>query len=81
MQLSELLENERATHQRALDEQWSELAGKHAGERKGEFSTIGKAHAVTGRDESGEVTVTDESHGFLQTETPEQRLDRPRHGQ
>ena len=52
--------------------------GKHAGERKGEFSTIGKAHAVTGRDESGEVTVTDESHGFLQTETPEQRLDRIR---
>lgn len=53
--------------------------GPHAGERKGEFSTVGKADATVGRDDSAEVIVTDEGHGVVpQTETPEQRLERIR---
>lgn len=54
--------------------------GPHSGERKGEFSTVGKADATVGRDDQGEVIVTDEGHGVgvPQTETPEQRLDRIR---
>jgi len=54
--------------------------GPHPGERKGEFSTVGKADATVGRDELGELIVTDESHGVgvPQAETPEQRLERIR---
>jgi len=54
--------------------------GPHPGERKGEFSSVGKADATVGRDDHGEVIVTDEGHGVgvPQTETPEQRLDRIR---
>ena len=53
--------------------------GPHAGDRQGEFSTVGKADATVGRDAQGEVVVTDEGHGVVpQTETPEQRLERIR---
>ena len=37
-QLSDLLANERAAHQRALDEQWGELTGKHASELEEQHS-------------------------------------------
>ena len=37
-QLSDILKTERATHQRSLDEQWSELTGKHAAELEEQHS-------------------------------------------
>jgi hypothetical protein len=53
--------------------------GGHKGGLQGEFSTVGKADAVVGRDENGEVIVTEEGHSVVpQTETPEQRLERIR---
>jgi hypothetical protein len=54
--------------------------GPHPGERKGEFSTVGKSDATVGKDDQGEVIVTEEGHGVgvPQAETPEQRLERIR---
>jgi hypothetical protein len=56
--------------------------GPHPGERKGEFSTVGKADATVGREReaNGEVIVNEEGLGVgvPQTETAEERLERIR---